>query len=91
MKKATRLFITGSLQSLFFRQFVKEHADSYNIKGFLRKLEDGRIEIFMEGQAVDVDAMVKICSRGPKYAQIRNVEQKEEKLQDFTEFRILSI
>ena len=76
---------------MFFKQFVKENVDSYNVKGFLRKLEDGRIEIFLEGQSDDVDAVVKICSHGPKYAQIRNVEQKPERLQDFREFKILSI
>lgn len=89
MKKAIRLFITGSLQSMFFQQFIKENAEANDICGFLRKLDDGRTEIFLEGQSDDVEAMITICSQGPKYAQIRNVEQKPDKLQDFKEFKIL--
>ncbi len=89
MKKSIRLYITGSLQSLFYRQFIKEHAEKYNIKGFLRNREDGRVEIFIEGNSPDVDAMLAVCKRGPKHAIIRSIEEKEERLQDFKEFKIL--
>jgi acylphosphatase len=89
MKKAIRLLITGSLQSMFFKNFIKQHADANNVRGFLRNLEDGRIEIFLEGDSANVDSVSSICKRGPKYAQIREVQEKNEKLQDFKEFKIL--
>ena len=44
MKKAVRLYIDGAVQGLFFRQFVKENAERYDVKGFVRNLEDGRVE-----------------------------------------------
>ncbi|MEK6927015.1 MAG: acylphosphatase [Nanoarchaeota archaeon] len=90
MKKAIRLYIKGSLQSLFFKQFIKENALAYEVKGFLRIREDGRVEIFLEGESKAVDSMVALCKRGPKYAVIRSVEEKEERLQDFKEFKILN-
>lgn len=89
MKKAKRLYITGSLQSLFYRQFIKENADKHNVKGFLRNREDGRVEIFLEGGSDAVDTMINICKNGPKHAIIRNVEEKDERLQDFESFKIL--
>jgi len=89
MKKAVRLTITGNLQSLFFKQFIKENADKNKVFGFLRNLEDGRVEIFLEGLPDNVDAMISICSRGPQYASIRKVEEKQERLQDLKEFKIL--
>ena len=85
-----RLFLTGNIQSLFYKQFTKGAADEHNVKGFLRLREDGRIEIFLEGDSSDVDAVIAICKRGPKHTQIRSVEEKEERLQDFKEFKILS-
>ena len=91
MKKTVRLTITGSLQSLFFKQFIKDNADANDVRGFLRGLEDGRVEIFLEGNKEDVDEMTEVCSKGPKYAQIRSVEQKEESFQGFKEFKILKI
>jgi acylphosphatase len=91
MKRALRLYLTGSVQSLFFRQFIKQNAEAQNVKGFLRKLEDGRMEIFLEGDSQDVLAMAQICREGPKHAIIRNVIEKEERYQGFKDFKILSI
>jgi len=89
MKKSIRLTITGSVQGVFFRQYLKDHADKHNVRGYARNLEDGRVEIFLEGPIDSVDSMVSICKRGPPHSQIRNVEQKDEKFQDFKEFKIL--
>lgn len=90
MKKAMRLFLTGNMQSLFFKQFIKEAADTHAVKGFLRVRADGRVEIFLEGAKDSVEAVASIAKRGPKFTQIRNVEEKEERLQDFKEFRVLN-
>jgi len=90
MKKAIRLYLTGNMQSLFFKQFIKEAADVHTVYGFLRvRNDDGRVEIFLEGDKESVDAVAAIAKRGPKYTQIRNIEEKEERLQDFKEFKIL--
>ena len=85
-----RFFITGSVQQIFFNQFIKENADKLRIRGFVRNLEDGRVEIFIEGDSSDVDKMAPLCRRGPKHSLIRNVEEREEKFQDFREFKILN-
>lgn len=90
MKKAMRLFLSGSMQSMFFRQFIKSAADTHNVRGFVRNREDGRVEIFLEGNHEDVDAVTTICKRGPKYAQIRSIEEQVERFQDFQDFRILN-
>jgi len=89
MKKSLRLYITGTVQGVFFREFVKSDAEKHNVKGFVRNLEDGRIEIFLEGDNTNVDRVVELCKRGPKHSQIKKVEIKEEKFQDFKTFKIL--
>lgn len=91
MKKAKRLYINGTVQGIFFRQFIKENAERNDVRGFVRNLEDGRVEVFIEGDGKDVDKMIELCKKGPRHAQIRNVEIKEEKVQDFKEFKILHI
>jgi acylphosphatase len=91
MKKAVRLYIEGTVQGVFFRQFIKENAERCNLRGFARNLEDGRVEVFIEGDNDNVDKMIELCQKGPKHSQIRNVEIKEEKFQDFKEFKVLHI
>ena len=91
MKKSVRLYITGTVQGVFFRNFIKENAERYNVKGFVRNLEDGRIEIFLEGDVNEVNKMIELCKKGPKHSQIKYVEIKPEKFQDFRMFKILHI
>ncbi len=57
----------------------------------MRNLEDGRVEVFIEGDNENIDKMIELCNKGPKHSKIDNVEVKEEKIQDFKEFKILHI
>lgn len=91
MIKSVRLYLSGSVQSLFMKQFIKNNADTHNVKGFLRAMEDGRMEIFIEGEGDNVRAMVEVCKKGPKHAIIRSVEEKEERHQGFKDFKIMTI
>ena len=91
MRKSVRLYIEGTVQGVFFRAFIKENAERHNVKGFVRNLEDGRIEVFLEGNTEDVDKMVALCQTGPKHSDIRNAEIKPERFQDFKTFKILHI
>jgi len=91
MKKSVRLYITGTVQGVFFRSFIKSSAEKYNVKGFTRNLEDGRIEVFLEGNIDEVNKVIELCKQGPKHSQIRNVEEKDEKFQDFKNFKVLHI
>jgi acylphosphatase len=70
---------------------VKENAEKYNVKGFVRNLDDGRVEVFLEGDNKDVEKMIELCKKGPKHAEIRSIETKDEKFQDFKTFKILHI
>ena len=91
MKKSVRLYVNGIVQAVFFRSFIKENAEKYDVKGFVRNLEDGRIEIFLEGKPENVNEMIELAKKGPKHAQIKNVEIREEKFQDFKTFKVLHI
>lgn len=91
MKKSIRLYISGIIQGIFYRNFIKENADKLNLKGFVRNLEDGRVEIFLEGNPDDVRKMIEIAKKGPRHSEIKNVEEKQEKFQDLKSFKVLHI
>lgn len=91
MKKSVRLYVQGIIQNIFFRSFIKENAERYDVKGFTRNLEDGRVEIFLEGNTENVNKMIELCKKGPRHSQIRNVEIIPEKFQDLKTFKILHI
>ena len=91
MKKSVRAYIKGTVQGVFYRSFIKENAERYDVKGFVRNLEDGRVEAFLEGNAEDVNKMIELCKKGPKHSQIRDVQVKSEIFQGFNNFKILHI
>lgn len=91
MKKSVRIYLSGNVQGVFFRQFIKENAEKFNIRGFVRNLDDGRVEVFAEGNDIDVEKMTNLCKSGPKHAQITKIEIKQEKFQDLKNFKILHI
>ena len=91
MKKSVRVYVDGTVQGVFYRGFIKENAERYDVKGFVRNLEDGRVEVFLEGDVEEVAKMVELCKQGPKHSMIRNVEVKEEKFQGFKTFKVLHI
>jgi acylphosphatase len=90
MKKAGRFLVQGTVQGIFFRQFVKEHADDLGLRGFVRNLDSGDVEVVAEGEDEGIKRLVEFLKRGPKHAQIRDVRFDERRWSgDFKEFKIL--
>lgn len=91
MKKSIRLFLTGTVQPMFFGPYIKEEADKLGVRGYIRTLEDGRIEIFLEADVNTMEQMIPKCKTGPYNTRIRDVQQKDERFQDFKDFKIMRI
>ena len=91
MKKSVRLYITGLVQGIFFRAFIKENAERLNVKGFCRNLDDGRVEVFLEGDSGGVNKMMDLCKQGPKHSQVKKIEEKAERFQGIKNFKVLHI
>lgn len=90
MKKAAKFIVNGTVQGVFFRQFSKENADRLNIKGFVRNLEDGNLEVVAEGDNNELDEFEEVLKQGPPHSQIRNVSTEERKWSgEFKEFKVL--
>ncbi len=91
MKKAARFFVQGTVQGIFFRQFVKENAEKLGLLGFVRNLtESGNVEIIVEGDGDKIERLSDIVKKGPKHSQIRHVQIEERKWSgEFKEFKIL--
>lgn len=84
------MVITGTVQGVFFRNFIKEQADKLGIRGFVRNLDDGNVEVVAEGNLVDIDSLIEICKKGPKFANIREVKVEEKKFSgESKEFKVL--
>jgi len=87
--KTLKVFISGAVQGVFFRQFIKDQADEIGIKGYVRNLEDGRVEAAIEGKEKDIEKMLSVCRKGAPHSQVKELEIEELKNQGFKEFKVL--
>lgn len=89
MKKSMRLYLTGSIHSMFFNSHIKDSAEKLGVKGYIRKMQGSRIEIFIEGDSNTLPQMTEICKKDSKYSFIKSIEEREEKFQGFKDFKII--
>jgi len=73
-----RVFVSGRVQGVFFRQSTWERARQAGVSGWVRNLPDGRVEAVFEGPARAVAAMIRFCRTGPPLARVDHVEVHDE-------------
>jgi acylphosphatase len=72
-KKRLRLFISGKVQGVYFRQNTLEIANRNNVNGWVRNLSDGRVEVCVEGESSNVNTLVEWCKMGPTNSKVEDV------------------
>ena len=72
------MFVSGRVQGVNFRWNTKIVADKLGIKGWVRNLPDGRVEMVAEGDDKDIEKFLNYVKKGPALARVDKVEIKEE-------------
>ena len=90
MRTTKKVLISGLVQGVFFRAFIKDKANELKIKGHVRNLDDGKVEAVIEGSVKDIEKMVEICRRGAPHSRVNEIEVEDIKNQGFKDFKILN-
>ena len=89
MDVRARILITGLVQGVFFRREMTDLARRLGVTGWVRNLQDGRVEAVAEGEKARLDELIRFCHTGPLGAVVRNVDVEwSEYLGEFRGFRI---
>ncbi len=89
MIRRVRLQVSGRVQGVYFRMFTQKKARQLEIKGFVRNLPDGRVEIIAEADHSSVEQLIQWCHKGPITARVDQVDIIElETDEAFTAFEI---
>ena len=89
VQKQIHIFVTGRVQGVFFRQSTKVMAIKNNVKGWVRNLDDGRVEIVAQGETQDIDNLAHWCKTGPANSRVDEFELSEENVTDeFENFEV---
>jgi acylphosphatase len=85
---AKRWLVRGRVQGVGFRYFAQQTAVLLGLSGYVRNLDDGRVEIYAVGRPDQLREMAGMMHRGPKWADVRGVEELEAAVEERSGFRI---
>ena len=76
--KRVHAFVSGKVQGVGFRNFTTFSANGLKLKGWVKNLEDGRVELVAEGPAPEIEKLMEAVAKGPSGARVDKVDRKEE-------------
>ncbi len=74
--KRIHLIISGNVQGVFFRHNTNKVGNRLGLKGFVRNLPDGNVEVIAEGDGDRLKEMAEFCKKGPMGAKVEEVKIK---------------
>lgn len=88
--RTAHVFISGFVQGVGFRQLIKSKALELGLTGWVRNLEDGRIEAMLQGSKENIERMILACKKGPFLSEVDEVNVIWEELgKSFSDFKIV--
>lgn len=83
------ILVTGFVQGVGFRYFVRHHAERLGLHGFTRNLPGGEVEIQAEGDRDRIEQLIMQVRRGPRSANVFDVQVEwKHYIQHFSDFEI---
>jgi len=74
MMRRVKVVVSGRVQGVYFRMFTQKKARHLDIKGCVRNLADGRVEIIAEADNSSIEELIKWSHKGPVTARVDHVE-----------------
>jgi acylphosphatase len=83
-----RVTVTGRVQGVFFRDSLRQRANSHDVAGWATNRSDGALEAVFEGEPGDVERLIAFAKTGPRQAEVDNVDVREEEPEGLSGFEI---
>jgi len=74
--QAKRYWVSGSVQGVGYRFFAVRAAQRLGLAGFVRNLQDGRVEVYAIGEPRELEDLREELERGPRAAWVSEVAEE---------------
>lgn len=89
MEKRIHAFVSGRVQGVGFRATTRRTARKLGVKGWVRNLDDGRVETVAEGSEEAIGEFIDFLHEGSMMARVEDVKiEEKEATGEFSDFRI---
>jgi acylphosphatase len=72
---ARRFLISGEVQGVGYRYFAQRSSARHQVKGYVKNLPDGRVEVWAEGSPRAVNEFRMDLAAGPAYSHVTGIEE----------------
>ncbi len=73
--KRIHAFISGRVQGVFYRANTEKRAVSLGLKGWVRNLPNGQVEVLAEGPEENLKQLMEWCRKGPPFSRVVEVHE----------------
>jgi acylphosphatase len=74
------------VQGVGFRYFVEQAANALGLNGWVRNADDGSVEVYAAGNAAQLSELAGLLWKGPRWAEVRGVDESEAPLENHRGF-----
>jgi acylphosphatase len=67
------VLVSGRVQGVYYRATTRDTARERGVDGWVRNLDDGRVEAVFEGTEAAVESMIEWCHTGSPKARVDDV------------------
>lgn len=90
MEVGANIKVKGLVQGVGFRYFVYNRAIKLDLKGYVKNLINGDVEIDVEGERSAIEALIEEVKTGPRFAVVNDLVIKWKNVEKFYKgFQIL--
>jgi acylphosphatase len=68
--------VTGLVQGVGYRYYVLRHASRLGLKGFVRNMRDGSVQVVAQGDDALLATLEELLARGPSLARVTGLEKR---------------
>lgn len=89
-KQGRRFIVKGLVQGVGYRWFAQHWASQIGVSGWVRNCDDGSVEVYACGSQEQLDEFSMRLRQGPRFSDVRHVEEQEAPLLQSSGFSIRS-
>lgn len=71
--KTIRLIISGTVQGIGYRKWLKYQAECVHVTGWVKNREDGSVEAVISGDEQNLDTVIVRARKGPPLSHVVDV------------------
>ncbi len=87
-EERAHVYVSGQVQGVNFRGATQDKAEELGLSGWVRNLQDGRVEAVFEGDPGTVRQMIEWCESGPSSAGVEDVSVEQESPEGISGFEV---